>query len=1101
VKRIIQWAVNNSPAVNTLMIASLFVGGWSLYSMRREAFPEFELEILLISVPYPGATPGEVETGICQKIEEAVYSIDGIKKQTSIAMEGAGHVVLELDERVDDIQRVLNEVRSEVDRIPSFPLHAEDAEVKQITLRQHAIRVGILGPKGEESSQSELELRAVTEKVREELLLLSSVSQANIQGARDYQIDIEIPESTLRKHGLTLKKVASIVRSQNVEMPGGTIKGKSQEVLLRSKNRRIVGEDIAQIPLVTQQDGVVLTIDDLGNVRDEFADGTAISRINGRPGLVISVDRTSKEDLLAIVKQVRQYIKDAEIPPGYDLKVWNDASIDVRDRMDLLSWNGLQGLALVFVMLAIFLNLRLAFWVALGIPVAILGACSVLLFTGATLNMLSMFAFLMALGIVVDDAIVIGENIYAHRQHGKDMIPAAIDGTLEVLPSVLASVCTTVIAFVPLMYVAGIMGKFIAVLPVAIIAMLIISLIESTFILPSHLSHGHHRFFWVLSVVLYPLRPLARFSGRVNESVSRLLDRWITKYYLPALDWAIHNKLLAVSAAAAILIATAGLVAGGITPWTIFPKDMDSRSIIANITFPDGTPVAVTDAATLRLTEIIKQIDAESRENGMPLVKIIHRSVGRTGGAEGPFGPESLGSGSHLGSVSVELVEPVDRTIKSKKIIERWREEAKDIVGTESKEFRSASVGPGGAPIEFKVLAAPEYMKELEEAVEQCKKQLNSYDGVRDVRDDSHPGKLELQPRVNSLAKAMGLTNSDISETVRGSFYGEEVMRLQRGRHEVKLMVRYPREERRSLSSLENLRIRTGDGSERPISELAIFKPERGYSEINRLNRLRSITITADIDEGKTTASAVVEQFERDLLTPLLKENPHLRVRWEGQKEKSHESVMSMVKGMAIALIAMFVLLTVEFRSYLQPLLIIAIIPFGAVGAIWGHAVMGLSLTMFTLFGFVALTGVIVNDAIVLIDFINKRLADGLPLREALLDAGRRRFRPVLLTSITTVAGLLPILTERSYQAQILIPMAATLSFGLLVATVMILILVPTFYAIYYRVAMGIGVEDDRVHATVMLPSLESHTDETISVEPLEDIVSAEMPMRLRESS
>jgi HAE1 family hydrophobic/amphiphilic exporter-1 len=494
-KSLVRWAITNTPAMNTLMVAIMAVGVVSLFMMNSEVFPEFELEIIQITVPYPGASPAEVEEGICQKIEEAVQAIDGIKKLNSMSREGSGTVVLELHSNVPDVQKILNEVRSEIDRIPSFPELAEDHKITQITLRNAAIRVGVIAPK-ENGPETELELREVTERIRRELLQLESVSQATIIGGRDYQIDIEIPEATLRQYGLTLKQVADIVRRENIELPGGKMRTDTQEILLRGKNKQLVGSEIARIPLVTQPNGVVLTVGDLGTVRDEFVDTTAISRINGRPGLVISVDKTASEDLLAIVKEVREYLALLSEPgsevrqKGYEVEDWADRSAMVADRMDLLGRNGLQGLILVFIVLAVFLERRLAYWVALGIPISMLGACAVLWAGGQTLNMLSMFAFLMVLGILVDDAIVVGENVYTHRQMGKPFVQAAVDGTYEVLPSVMASVTTTVIAFTPLLFVPGVMGKFIAVMPLAVIVMLIFSLFESTFILPCHLAHS-----------------------------------------------------------------------------------------------------------------------------------------------------------------------------------------------------------------------------------------------------------------------------------------------------------------------------------------------------------------------------------------------------------------------------------------------------------------------------------------------------------------------------------------------------------------------------------------------------------------------------------
>ena len=1056
-KAVIRWAVHNSPAMNTLMLAVLIMGGTSLWTMRREMFPEFELEIILVSVPYPNASPAEVEEGICQKIEEAVASIGGIKKRTSVAQKNAGFVVIELETSVSDVQKVLNEIRSEIDRIPSFPQEAEDPDVKQLTLRNFAIRVGVLAPDSNaDDPTAELRLREVAERVRDDLLHLKTVSQANILGAKDYQIDIEIEEKTLREYGLTLQQVGQIVRRENVELPSGTLKTDSQEVLLRGKNKRNTGVEIAQIPLITQPNGVVLTVGDLAVVRDEFVDTASINQINGRSGMVISIDRASNEDLLAIAEDVRAYVKTAELPYGYALTTWADQSVDVRDRLELLGRNGLQGLVLVFIVLAIFLNLRLAFWVALGVPVAILGACSHLLYADQTLNMLTMFAFLMAIGIIVDDAIVVGENIFAHRQRGKSLHQAAIDGTYEVLPAVIASVCTTIIAFVPLMYVSGIMGKFIAIMPVAVIAMLIISLLESTFILPSHLAGEHHGFFRIIGIAFYPFRIVGDLFAWLNRWATRILEKLLTRVYMPALRWSLDHAELVFCGAVSMLLLTAGCIAAGVPSYVLFPK-IDSKWIMAQVVFPDGTPATVTDAATRKLEKTIRQVNDQLSSDGNPVIKVLHRAVGELTSA-GSLGPNTRSSGAHVGVVNVELVDPELREEDSTEILAAWRKATGRIAGIETLNYTTPDFGPGGKSIEFKLLAPAEKMDQLEAAIELCKQELHTQRGVYDISDDSRPGKWEFQISVKQAAESMHVSNADLMETVRAAYYGYEVMRLQRGRHEVKLMVRYPRHERRSLASFDEIRVRLDDGAERPITELADVKVEAGYSEINRVNQLRAITITADVDESTANASKIITQMQKEFIPKLLKEFPDVRIRWEGQREQSRESMASMRRGFIIALIGMFVLLTLMFRSYFQPLLILSIIPFGAIGAVIGHALMGIPLSFFSMFGMVALTGVVVNDSIVLVDFINRKVRGGMPLKQSLLEAGLQRFRPVLLTSVTTIVGLLPMLTETSFQAQILIPMAVTIVFGLAVATILVLILVPVFYLIYYRIThLGVG--------------------------------------------
>ncbi len=1115
-KSLIQWAIRNSPAMNTIMVGVLVVGIASLFVLRREEFPEFELEMIRVTVPYPGASPEAVEAGICQRIEEALRSIDYVKKMTTIATEGSGTVVLELEADVPDVQKLLNEVRSEIDRIPSFPVLAEDPDVQQVTLKRSAIQVGIVGPNTVDS-QAQLQIRDITERVREELLLLPSVTTVQIPDAPAYQIDIEITEKTLRKYGLSLTTVADIVRRQNVETPSGNMKTESEEVLLRGKNKRLTGAEIAEIPIVTQSNGVVLTVGDLGVVRDEFADTTSISRINGLPGLSLSVDASSREDLLSITKEVREYTKTAKLPPGYSFKVWGDKSVNVRDRLDLLSRNGLQGLALVFLVLAVFLEIRLAFWVALGIPISVLGTCAFLLYSGETLNMLSMFAFLIALGIVVDDAIVIGENIYAHRQKGLSFVKAAIDGTFEVLPSVAASVGTTIIAFMPMMFVSGIMGKFFAVMPLAVISMLVISLVESTFILPCHLAHSKndrrlfsYRYYaytrqWdskslsllgllvgfpftlLFDAVFYPVKMLESVSVVVNRYSHSFLKFVAERIYVPVLKYSLDRPAVALSVAVSMLLVSVGAIAGGLAPWVIFPK-LDTNTITGRVIFPAGTPQHITNEATKKLEAGILQVNEELREkeNEQDIVYLTHRKVGSSGSGGGAGNPNQSSGGSHAGNVFVQLIDTSQREVTSLAIVEAWRKAVGEIPGAELLQFGSNSGGPGGNAIEFKLLANSEQMTDLEEVVEKCKDRLAEYPGVYDISDDSRPGKWEYQLRIKDKAKAMGVTQAELADTVRAAYYGAEVMRLQRGRHEIKLMVRYPPDERDSLADFEEIRIKAADGIERPLTELADVNVARSFAEINRIDQKRSITVTADINEEVANARQIVSDLKANYLPEIFASYPTVSVRWEGQQAQSTESIQSLMVGFVIALLAMYVLLTLEFQSYIQPLLVLSIIPFGCIGAIWGHYFMGLYITLFSIMGLVALAGVVVNDSIVLMDFINARVQDGIPVRSALIDAGRRRFRPVLLSSVTTIAGLFPILTETSLQAQILVPMATTLCFGLLLATSLVLVLVPVFFFLYSQLIQldKQSLESSKQPVLPVAPNSFDSNDSSEQIEP-----------------
>ncbi|MFM7058356.1 MAG: efflux RND transporter permease subunit [Planctomycetota bacterium] len=1029
----VRWAIRNTPAVNTLVLAVLVVGTLSAFMLRREVFPQFELEIVLVQVPYPGASPDEVESGICQKIEEAVRSVDGIDKVTSIASEGSGSIVIEVRSDVPSVQKVLNEIQSQIDRIPSLPDLAEEPEVQQITLRNKAISVGVI-QQDSAAQDAELQLRDITEQVRDDLLLIPEISQAEINGERKYQIDVEIPERRLREYGLTLTDVSRRIRQRNLELPGGTIRDEGETYLLRGRDKRVLGAEIAAIPLITQPGGVVLKVGDLGAVRDEFVDTTSISRINGRPGLAIDVSAASREDLLAMADAVRRYVREKSLPQGYSFAVWGDTSVEVRDRLNLLLRNGMQGLILVFVILALFLDLKLAFWVALGIPISLLGACAVLFQFDQTLNMLSLFSFLIALGIVVDDAIVIGENVYSHRAMGKTPLQAAIDGTIEVVPSVFSSVATTIFAFVPMFFVTGVMGKFFAVIPLAVIAILTISLIEACFALPCHLA-------------LDSGRP-SPFTIGLNRGTNFVLDAFIRFVYQPVIRFSTRNPAVTVSLAVAFLLLSAALVTSGTVPSIFFPK-LDAPEVMATVIFPDGTPSRITDAATARIEQAILDINQRHSSPGRPLIVVTHRMVGIV--RENAPGGGQVTEGSHAGSVYAELVDAGLRDATSEQIIQEWRAAVGAVPGVEKLTFGSQARGPGGKPIEFKLLAAATDMQQLERAVEETKGKLASYTGVFDVSDDSTPGKWELQLTENPRAQPLGIPLETIARTVRATYYGEEVMRLQRGRHEVKLMVRYPEADRRAIGRFEDIRVDGGDGVQRPITELADVTVTRGYSEINRIDQKRSITIASDLDESLGNAKNIVADLRAAFIPELQQKYPAVRVRWEGQQEQDEESVQSLGIGLFIALIAMYVLLTMEFTSYGQPIVVMAIIPFGIVGAVLGHWAMDLPLTLFSTLGLVALTGIVVNDSIVLVDFLNSAVRSGTPLEDAVLQAGARRFRPVMLTSLTTIAGLAPILAETSFQAQLVIPMAASLCFGLMTSTVLVLVLVPTFYLIYAR--------------------------------------------------
>ena len=1047
-RSVVRWAVDNAPATNTIVLGILLLGTWCAASMQREFWPYSNLDVVQVSVEYRGASPEEIEKGICQSIEESVRNVQGVRRITSVSREGSGMVSIELQSDVSepDVQEILGEVRSRVDSIPNFPALAEQPVVQRQQPRSSAISIGVIGP-DDDSIEASLRLRELAETIRDEVLLQEEVSQAEVVGVPRYQIDVEIPEEELRRYNLTLTQVAEIVRNENVEVPGGTMKTASQDILLRGSNRQSSGESIAKVPLISDPNGVVLTIGDLGKVRDEIADDSAISRINGRPGLAVQVDTTATEDIIRVGRVVQGFVRDYRVPDGYELIYFRDRTDDVEARLLLLVKNGWQGLLLVFLLLTLFLELRLAIWVSMGIPLSIAGACAVMYYTGQTLNMTSMFAFLIALGIMVDDAIVIGENIYVHRTMGKGIRQAAIDGTMEVMPSVVTSVLTTVLAFLPMLFMTGRLARFTEVLPLAVIAILLFSLTEALTVLPSHLAHHDGGFMRLMKWLFGPFRVVAKAITKMNKWVAALLEQFIEKIYLPTLKFSLRFPALIVCSALAFLLVAIGTVRSGTVPYIVLPQ-IDSNFCTVIIAFPDGTPERITDAATKRLETAMQKINQQTIDEGLTdvpggVVGAIHRSVGYGASTDG-----DVSSGSHVGSLTVQLVDVGDRNITSQEMVQRWRKLAGSFLGADLVSFGSGPRGIAGLPIEFSLLARSEDIPELESAVAACIEHLEKYPGVHDVTAGGRPGKWEYRLTVKDDAKAMGVSLAELSSTVRASYYGEEAMRLQRGRHEVELRIRYPREQRESLADFDEIRVRDPEGNERPLAELADIDIQRSYSAIHRLDQMRSITITADVDEEVANAFEITNDLQTTLMPRLAEDYSSLRVLWEGQQEQTNESMTSMMYGFIAVMIGMYLLFTIEFKSYSQPLLVLSIIPFGACGAIFGHVIQDLPFTLFSIYGLVALSGIVVNDSIVLIDFTNRRVADGLSLHDAIIDAGRRRCRPVLLTSLTTIGGMLPILLETSRQAQVLIPMATSLSFGLIFGTALVLILAPVGYYI-----------------------------------------------------
>ena len=1028
-----KWSINNRVTVNLIMTFIIIAGLITLMQMRREVNPQFSLDMINVNVPFPGASPEEVEEGICIKIEEKIKSIEGISRILSSAREGSGSVTVELDSKAD-VRKVLDDIRTEIDRIDTFPKEAEEPIITEIINRNPAISVAIYG------DVSEKDLRRVAEKIRDDLIDEGAISLVNLMGVRNYEISVEVSEENLRRYGLSFEQVARAIRTESIDLPGGAIKTHHGEILVRSKGQLYTGREFEKIPLITRSDGTVVRLREVADVKDGFEDVAMETRFNGKPAAVLQVNRTKTEDLIEISRSVRNYVKKEKdtVPAGIHLAIWGDFAPLVQGRINLLLRNGLQGILLVFLILALFLNLRLAFWVSAGIPLSFMAAFIVLNWTGETINMISLFAFIMTLGILVDDAIIIGENIYTHFGKGESPSTAVVYGLKEVGWPVVMAVLTTLVAFAPLLFITGIIGKFIAVMPKAVITILVVSLMEALIILPAHLRGA-------LSHRALRNGRVGAWHNRFRQRVENGLNHLIGHYYQAALAYVVKNRYFSFAVGLGVLIISIGIVIGGYVPFVFFPKG-ESNWIIADVSYPLGTPFKITeetiksieDKATTLNAIFKKGLEKDDRliTNTFSMVGMIPRKDWKPGDF-----------GSHCGEIWMELVPSEKRpNLSVNTILNRWRSLVGEIPGVDRITFSTLSGGPGGNAIEIQL--AGRRFRQLTKAAEALKAEITAYPGTYDTADDFRPGKNEMEVRIKEGAKSLGITMADLAKQLRQAFYGEETRRIQRGRDDLKVMVRYAGYDRRRISGVEEMRVRTTDGAEIPIEEVAKITYGRAYSVIRRVDRKRVITVSSDLDESVGNASQIVADLKKNFLPKLLRRYPGLQIDLEGQEKRTRDSLKDLETGFILALMGIFFLLATQFRSYIQPIIIMIAIPFGLIGAIVGHLVMGMQITIISLFGIVALSGIVVNDSLILIDFINRAVRSGEAVDEAVMASGKARFRPVILTTLTTIAGLFPLLLERSFQAQFLIPMAVSISFGLLFATVLTLLYIPAIYLI-----------------------------------------------------
>lgn len=1027
------WFATNHVAANLLMFFIITAGLLAVFTAKMEVFPELSLDRINVIVPYRGASPADVEEGVCLRVEEAIAGVDGIKRITSTAGEGAASILIEVEEYTD-VKEVLDDIKAQIDTITTFPQETEKPIITELKVRHKVISIVICGDVTEKT------LRKMAEQIRNDLTTMDNISQVSIGGVRPYEISIEVSEENLRRYNLSFEKVSKAVRDSSLDIPAGSLKTTGGEILVRTKGQKYYGPEFEKIIVLTRNDGTKVRLSDIATVRDGFEDIDLYAKFDGKRAAFVQVSRIGEQDVLDVANTVKKYIEDKKkyLPEGISIALWEDDSERLKSRMNLLKRNAGIGLVLVFLCLTLFLNLRLAFWTAVGIPISFLGAFWLIPLFDVSINMMSLFAFIMSLGLVVDDAIVVGENIFTYRQAGMDRTEAAIKGVKEMCMPVVLAVLTTMFAFLPLAYTTGIMGKFLRVLPIVVISVLLVSLIEALLILPAHLSSD--RFFKKGIVV--------RFTDRINSWTGKWLSWFVNGPFARFVMRAVKWRYVTLSVGVAIFIVTISFIAGGYIKFVFFDA-VEADNMIATLTMPQGTPVEQTSEITERIEKAALQVIDEFGSEGKPsLMKHISTTVGaQPAAARGGPGSSDLTSiaASHLAEVNVELLSGEERYASSKAMKNRWREIVGEIPGVSSLKFTSEIMSAGDA---INVELSHENFDSLLAASENLKSLLRQYSGVSDITDSFEPGKTEMKLALKDTGRTLGLTLSDLAKQVRQGFYGDEAQRIQRGRDDIRVMVRYPEAERKSLADVENMRIRLPDGTEIPFRTVAEVEYGRGYATIRRVDRRRVISVSADVDEAVASAGKINKELDTKVLPGLMHKYPGLQYRFAGRQRERNESLGSLKANFLIAMLAIYGLLAVQFRSYSQPAIVMSAIPFGIVGATIGHLIMGFNLSILSMFGIVALSGVVVNDSLIMIDLINRERRSGIELAQVLRDCATRRFRPIMLTTLTTFCGLLPIITEKSMQAQFLVPMAISLAFGVLFATCITLLLVPSLYMV-----------------------------------------------------
>ncbi|APG61024.1 efflux RND transporter permease subunit [Christiangramia salexigens] len=1022
-RNLINYFIKYGVAVNVVILAFAIFGVIGVMNMKSSYFPLQESRIINISIAYPGSAPEEIEEGIILKIEDNLKGLEGIDRVTSVARESGGSITVEI-ERGENIDAMLTEVKNAVDRVPTFPGGMEPLVVSKQEFVRETINFAVSGENVPLAT-----LKRISQQIENDLRLFDGVSQISISGFPQEEIEIAVSENDLLAYNLSFEQVANAVRNSNILSTGGTIKTDAEDYLIRANNRAYYADALNDIVLKSNATGEIIRLGDIAVVKDQFSETPNALYFNGNVAVNVSISNTNSEDLLFTAEKVNEYIEEFnQKNSNVQINVVSDASITLGQRTQLLVENGLMGMLLVLFFLSLFLNTRLAFWVAFGLPVAFLGMFIFAGSMGVTINVLSLFGMIIVIGILVDDGIVISENIYQHSEMGKSPIKAALDGTMEVVPPILSAIITTVLAFSTFLFLDSRIGEFFGEVSTVVILTLVISLVEALLILPAHIAHS--KALRRKDPNAAPKKGIAGFFEKmrvINKFGDKVMTYMRDNIYSPILRFVLSQQILAFGVLAMVLILTIGAIGGNIIRVTLFPSIASDRVSI-DLLMPEGVNPARTDSIISMVEAAAWRVNDDFTERQTGNKQVVENIVKR------------VGPGNNKASLQVNLLPGEERDFGSPEITNAIRDEVGPVFGVENLTFGSGG-NFGGSPVAVSLLG--NNLDELEAAKEELKQTLENNSLLKDVTDNDPKGIKEINVKLKDNAYALGLDLGEVMRQIRNGFFGAQAQRFQRGQDEIRVWVRYNLENRSSINDLDEMRLVTPSGSRVPFDEIANYEIVRGTESISHLDGMREIRVSADMEDPNGSSTEILEDIRANVMPPILDKYPSITVSFEGQNREAGKLTSSGAKVLPIIFFLIYATIAFTFRSYSQPLLLMIMIPFSIIGVAWGHWFHDFPINVLSALGIIALVGIMVNDGLVLIGKYNSFLREGMDFKQALYEAGRSRFRAIFLTSLTTIAGLAPLLFEGSRQAQFLKPMAISISYGIAVATVLTLLLLP----------------------------------------------------------